>query len=307
MYRNEHTEKYYSVPINCAEATVDPNTGFYTGWLLKSTDPSSLLCFNEHRHETLEIIYLTDGILTIETDSGELVMKSGDIYVASPFARHGGTYRYSDGYMHYCSAQIELSFFSPAFGGPLKEAIDSLLSGTSMFVEVVHPTDEGHDEIAMLVLRMFDSWTLSRTGKSNADDDSQQMSDAYRTLAILCGRFISDVAPNLTVPRDLRFIRLVTAYLNEHYAEHLTTSSVAAALSYNLNHFCRLFRANFEVPFTKYLVEYRLSKTLYEYRNTYMPPSEIAFAVGFRDYNYFAQAFKKYTGSTPTAFFNAKR
>jgi len=305
MYRSEHKTYYRTLPIHMAEGIADPSRDFYTDWFIRGIEEKRLMCFTPHCHETLELIYVTDGRLHTVLEGQNHICTAGTLMTANPFSEHSGHYTYGEGYMHYIAIQLELSCFIPPFESELHECIRQLLDGRRYFIRFanVESISCGRD-IVRLLFDMFDIW---KSKDISAKTDCTQMAYAYELLHCLIDGCLDDSSAPETVSRDLNFIRSVTAYLEDHYAERLTTSSVCEALSYNLNHFCRAFRANFSTSFTRYLCEYRIAKALYSYRNSTLMPGEIAAAVGFRDYGYFAREFRKYTGVSPSAFYLGRK
>lgn len=118
--------------------------------------------------------------------------------------------------------------------------------------------------------------------------------------AILTEGLIHRGAPET---RDNSFIELVGRYIDIHFRERLSTSDISAALGYNRNYFCALFRNNFGTTFIKYLSEYRVRRAADDYRGSSMSLPDIAANVGFGDYSCFSKSFTKYIGVTPTAYF----
>ena len=103
--------------------------------------------------------------------------------------------------------------------------------------------------------------------------------------------------------RDDKFIELAGRYIDLHFQEPLSTSDISAALGYNRNYFCTLFRNSFGTTFIKYLNEYRVRRATDDYRGSSLSLPEIAANVGFGDYSCFSKSFTKYIGVTPTAYF----
>jgi len=305
MYRSEHKTYYHSLPIHTAEAIADPSRDCYTDWFLRGIEEKRIMCFTPHRHETLELIYVTDGLLHVVLEGRERICGAGTVMIANPFTEHSATYTYGEGYMRYISLQIELSCFIPPLMSELHEYIYRLLDGRSCFDEFITAGTCGRfSDIVRLIEAMHGIYTSNDT---SAKTDCTQMAMAYELLHCLLDGCCIENADMNSVGRDLGFIRNVQAYLEAHYAERISTSTLCEALSYNLSHFCRTFRSNFSTSFTHYLCEYRISKALNNYRKSTLMPGEIAAAVGFRDYGYFARAFKDYTGIAPSAYFLGRK
>jgi len=300
MYRTDHKAKYRTLPISVFDTTADDGNPKYGHWPLHGEDQELRRYFIRHQHETVELLYNMEGILHIELEDQKFRLGAGDFVIVNPFIHHAGDFRLSEMPNCYRCVQIELGFFIPAVQNRLRDAIVHLLDGTGHFCEYVPASHPAASPVAALIGTLRERL---REGNDSAENDCLLMAEVYELLAHLIKHFYVDMPDEQRDSRDLHFIRSVVDYLEQHYTEELSTSVISSALSYNLSHFCHLFRANFHNSFSRYLSEYRIVRSLYYHRDSSLHINEIASAVGFRDYGYFAEAFKKYTGITPTAFF----
>jgi AraC-like DNA-binding protein len=300
MYRNDHKERYTTLPISIFDTESENGNPKYGSWPLNERDGDLCRYFVRHQHETLEILYNMEGILHIELENDTLAMAAGDLLIVNPFVHHAGDFRISERPNRYRCLQLELGYFIPAVQNRLREIMICLLNGTGHFCEYIPASHPESGVLAEILNRIYQRRSISG---DDAENDCLLMADVYALLGHLIRSFYADSPEEQVQRRDLHFIRSVAEYLEHHYTESLTTSVISGALSYNVSHFCHLFRANFNNSFARYLSEYRIVRSLYYYRDSSLHISEIAAAVGFGDYGYFAQEFKKYTGITPTAFF----
>lgn len=79
----------------------------------------------------------------------------------------------------------------------------------------------------------------------------------------------------------------------------LSVKDMAAEAGYSKYHFSRLFKKAIGHPPHAYLLRLRLRASIELLANTDMPIKQIALAVGFNDYHYFCNAFKRHTLHTP--------
>ena len=66
-------------------------------------------------------------------------------------------------------------------------------------------------------------------------------------------------------------------------------------------HFSRLFKKYVGMSPYTYLLRFRLRRAVEQISSTNKPVKQVAFMVGFNDYPYFCNMFKKHTGFTPAA------
>ncbi len=90
--------------------------------------------------------------------------------------------------------------------------------------------------------------------------------------------------------------------LKNYVCDSLTLKSVAAAVNLSPTYFSSIFKKDVGTNFVDYLTNVRLDKAKELLCCSSMRICEIAYKVGFKDYRYFSQIFKKYTGQTPREF-----
>lgn len=143
---------------------------------------------------------------------------------------------------------------------------------------VTKPIDE--EELLASVRAAFDRLTPQVASESQADD-------------LLAGL--------VTSPDDL--VQEVLAYVHAHYREKLTMARLAKALGYSESYLYRKIKASLSVSLSDYIQRYRISQAVQVLEGpTDIRIADLASELGFSDYNYFDQVFKKYVGMTPTAF-----
>ncbi len=91
------------------------------------------------------------------------------------------------------------------------------------------------------------------------------------------------------------------AYLERHFAKHLTDSAVAAQLGLSTSHFRHLFKESTGQPFHKYLMALRLEKARQMLIEDDLAVSAVAVAVGFAGLPHFSRAFVQRFNVTPSA------
>ena len=95
-------------------------------------------------------------------------------------------------------------------------------------------------------------------------------------------------------------------YIEAHYMQNdLTLNCVAHEVGLSPTYFSSLFKKETGKCFSDYLNHVRIEQAKRLLCCTSKMIYEIAFEVGFQDYRYFSQIFKKYTGQTPRQFKNA--
>lgn len=95
----------------------------------------------------------------------------------------------------------------------------------------------------------------------------------------------------------------VKKYLQYNYMMYdVSLDSVSAILNINASYFSVQFKRAFGVNFVDYLTELRINAAKELLSDPLRPAAEVASMVGYESPNYFARAFKKKTGMTPTEY-----
>lgn len=96
-------------------------------------------------------------------------------------------------------------------------------------------------------------------------------------------------------------IRKALVYIQEHYDDDLLVEEVAGYIGKTPNYFSSIFRTEVGITFREYLNRYRIERAREMIEESDMMIYEIAEKVGYSDYTYFSQVFKKLTGISPTS------
>ena len=101
-------------------------------------------------------------------------------------------------------------------------------------------------------------------------------------------------------------MRNARSYIDEHYMKsELSLTSVASAVGISPTYLSALFKKESGKNLSEYITMVRINKSKELLCRTLKLIYEIAYEVGFQDYRYFSQIFKKQTGQTPREFQNA--
>ncbi len=96
-------------------------------------------------------------------------------------------------------------------------------------------------------------------------------------------------------------------YIDQHLADDLTVSEIAAHFFVSANYFSRLFKKHMGEGCNDYIVRKRMEKARNLLTATDLSAGRIASMVGYNDTNYFSMAFKKYFGMSPTSYRSSQR
>lgn len=103
-------------------------------------------------------------------------------------------------------------------------------------------------------------------------------------------------------PSGKETVSAVEADIREHYFEELSLSALAEKYHMESTYLSRLFKRETGVNVTNYIAQCRIEKAKELISSGRSSITEIAFLVGYDDYNYFNRVFRKLTGISPREF-----
>ncbi|HTZ46711.1 MAG TPA: helix-turn-helix domain-containing protein [Verrucomicrobiae bacterium] len=89
-------------------------------------------------------------------------------------------------------------------------------------------------------------------------------------------------------------------FIEEHIGEKISLDALSAMAGLSPNHFARAFQQSVGMPPHRYLLRRRLEHVEQMLRDTQLPLSQIAQAVGFSDQSHLARHFRRLTGMPPS-------
>jgi AraC-like DNA-binding protein len=102
-----------------------------------------------------------------------------------------------------------------------------------------------------------------------------------------------------------RGVAIAREYLHAHYREAVPLERLSALAGLSKYHLVRAFRAAVGVPPHTYQLRLRLTRSLLLLRDG-LPPSAIAYELGFADQSHYTRAFRAEFGTTPGAWLRAE-
>jgi AraC family transcriptional regulator len=96
--------------------------------------------------------------------------------------------------------------------------------------------------------------------------------------------------------------RIVTNYIEQHLAEPISLARLAQLVRLSVYHFCRAFKTSFGVPPHRYHNIRRIERAKSLLAKPACSVTEIGLMIGFSETSSFTAAFRRMTGSTPTAY-----
>ena len=233
-----------------------------------------------HYHETFEIYYLKGGKCSYFIDDATYDMQSGDIVVIPPGVIHKTNY--------------------------------SDASHTRYLVNCSELALPESTRFSFTTVRLYSSKSLALGCETIFDKirEEYESDKRYRDEAIvayLSELFIllarSDGAIKSTSADGSSFVEGALRHIRNNYMNDITLTTTAKALSVSAEHLSRSFKRETGFGFSEYVTTVRLKHAEDMIKNeSGKSVSDIAFATGFNDGNYFSLKFKRVYGMTPSEY-----
>lgn len=94
-------------------------------------------------------------------------------------------------------------------------------------------------------------------------------------------------------------VKQAVEYINSHYFEELSLTSLAEQFNVESSYFSKIFRQETGETVMVYITRLRIEKAQEYMKKQEISLTEIAFLVGYDDYTYFSRVFRKMVGKSP--------
>lgn len=253
-----------------------------------------------HAHEFHELVLITGGSGIHLTDRGAFPICPGDVYVLKGHEAHG--FRELD---HL--RLINISFRPEQLPVTLSR-LRSIPGYNVLFeVEPVFRDRAGSPGC----LRLEPEETAAAVEKINLlKRELTQRPPGYELeaaallvdLIVYLSRLYSDLRHCRKASRDARRLGAVIAYIENNCTREIELDSLVVKSGFSVPHFMRIFRTVTGDSPMQYVNRCRILLAEQQLRHSGDSVSEIAFACGFNDSNYFSRVFRQFNGMSPRQY-----
>ena len=248
----------------------------------------------EHRHEFVELVYISGGEGVHGIDGVEYAVRRGCLLLINYRQKH---YFRTNSEMEYCDILLDPEWISEKLIEP-ENAFELLtLSGFAEFAQVDtgQPLLTFRGDARSRLERLIDDMLSEQKNREPGFETALKS----QTNLLLCLVFRQMVgAPQLPGALGPDFLR----YLREHCAEKLSLEELSKSCFYNPSYLSRRFKEYFGLTITDFLSRSRLEKAEELLVSTNLSTDEIAQSCGFSSKNAFYRQFKELRGMTPGDF-----
>lgn len=128
---------------------------------------------------------------------------------------------------------------------------------------------------------------------------SEELGAAATVLQALTGYVMTN---RWVVPAKSEFIRQLDRYIEDRLSQTITVEEICAAFRIGRTRLYEISMEYLGCGLAEYIRNQRIQHAQRLLKETDIPITEIAYAVGFSDYNHFSRIFKKQTGTSARSY-----
>lgn len=244
-----------------------------------------------HMHPFHEIFYLESGTCSSLIGHTLYTFEKGDIVIVPAHEIHRTVYTGSGQH-----ERIVLSFRTEVVSW-IDEFLDSSIVEDNVKPIVIHIPEKRRSYVEALFNKM-----LFESG--NVDE----LSEGFIRIALAelllflvrCRKYEENVIKELDVSNAL--MQEIATYIYDYYDRKITLDTITAKFGISRSYLSKKFKSATGFGFKEYLLNVRMKNACAMLLNTNKSITEIAFACGFNDSNYFGDAFRHMKGVSPNQY-----
>ncbi len=247
---------------------------------LQFTKGKNRECIRVHWHERMELLRVHEGEMYLNNGISTTKVQAGEMFIVPPRMVHSG-------YTLDCGVNYDVlvfdvrSFYNKS--DICNTYLPAILDGRAKFNLVTSDPE---------TIRCFD--------KISANWERHSLSliaDIYRLLYLLMENSLIKIQNDLG--RD-KAIAEIIKYMEENFAQDLSTESLSTHFGYTSTHFGRKFKQATGLTPMTYLKTYRMETAYTMIKKGERDISVVAAQCGYSDANYFTRCFKAHFGFPPS-------
>lgn len=250
-----------------------------------------------HWHRAVELFYMESGSLTYYTPHGEIVFPAGSGGMVNSNVLHmtKAMSRTEDNIqlLHI----FDTSLLAGEQGSRLeRKYITPIVTAPQIEIIPVFPGNERQDKVLELILEAF---SLSGDEFGYEMKLRELLSEIWLLLFEL-SRPMQEKGGKYNKNNDK--IKLMMAYIHEHYSEKIFISELAAAAYLSERECFRVFHDCLHTTPVEYIKTYRLQAACQMLARGQEPVTVISQACGLGSSSYFGKVFREYAHCTPLEY-----
>jgi AraC-like DNA-binding protein len=254
-----------------------------------------------HKHTFFELVYIMSGDGHYHINENRFNYSGENLFLVMPFDTHYTDVRNTTSFLFirfnsiYLDAQKSKDQHSDLGGWIQKMEYIFQNSSNVLGCLINNAADKP------LLRAVMDAIKQEYNNKQTLHKELVQQ--LINTLITIVARNISLHVQNTTkVQQNTSFDIIHYIHSNIYHPEKLKAECIASHFNISLNYISEFFKKHTNENLQQYIINYKLALVETRLRYSDMRLNEIAFELGFTDESHLTKTFKKYKGTTPTAF-----
>ncbi len=240
------------------------------------------ICFAAHYHERMELLRIHRGQMRLVVDGEAFTAEPNELVIIGPNQSHAGVSGIAG--LDYDVIMFDLANLNNNSFAYRKYIEPILQQKIGFAAKTTHAA----------ILAAADSLVSACA--------AQQKAHPLHTIGMvysLLGAFYQHASPTARTAETRTGLNAITAYINEHFTEPLSTRSLSETFGYNETYFSRMFKKNTGETVMQYIAALRLQRAQQLLRDTDDSVRTVALKCGYTDVFYFSDRFKRRVGKAP--------
>ena len=250
--------------------------------------------FDGESHDFWEMVYVDKGSVAVKCDDEkEIILKQGEVIFHKPNEFHSiRSYESSPNFfvISFVSSSLSMVYFEKlwsSLSSSQKNIISSIIDEAEKSYYITK-----NDPTIRKILR-----------KKDAPLGSEQLIKNYFELLLISFLRSLEREKKNVIPVSSETEPLICAikeYINSRCEENIRIEEICEAFGYSKSFLCRFFKSHTSDSLSAYANKVKMAKARELLRDNTLNISEISSRLSFENPQYFARAFKRDCGMTPT-------
>lgn len=247
-----------------------------------------------HWHSEVEWIFLVEGTAIYHVNEQRFTLRAGEALLVNSNRLH---YGYSPDNTNFVYSILQ---FRPDFveSQPIRQQyLNSLIGDSSLDGILVRPDSDTHRELLSSLKGL-----IRLNLEQPRDYQLTTLAEFYRLLSLMRQNGMIRDFPQTGSTSQIPALQSMLTFIQDHYAEPIRLSDIAASGAMCRSKCCSLFRSVLQRSPLEFTQNFRIQKSIALLRDTDLPISEIAAACGFNNSSYYVESFHRTVGQTPRKY-----
>lgn len=250
-----------------------------------------------HFHQEVELVYVMEGELRLYVMEREYHLKRGDICVINSNEEHR-----IETQGEITTAHLFITY----------SLIRSVYNGVSsfFFCNSTSEDDERYEKLRELLNQLLKRKMFCEKEAEEEQHEYEYLSVFYKVLGYLTSNFIkkakTDAGMSMQQKSQMRTLQ-INEYIMNNYNQPISLKSLADTLYLSEGYLSRYFKKIYNMSFSAYLRQVRLSHAMSELLYTDKAILQIALDNGFSSISFFNKVFKEECGKSPSHIRNSAK